>query len=271
MTNSDNAFVGSIPELYTRYLGPTLFEPYAEYLAGLVAVMSAADILETACGTGIVTRALGRRLPETVSITATDLNQAMLDYAKTVPGAPRVHWQQADAQVLPFPDAAFDLVVSAFGVMFFPDKAGAYRETCRVLRRGGRFVFTVWNNIETVELQFIAHSAVAALYPDDPPGFLQRTPCGYHDVATIRADLARAGIVDATIKTISLESNAASARDAAVGFVRGTPLSSEIGARDPMGLDRAEEAVTQALIARHGAGPIQARMQAHVVTVQRPS
>jgi SAM-dependent methyltransferase len=269
MADADTAFVGSVPELYTRYMGPMLFEPYAEYLAERIAEEAADQILETACGTGIVTRALSRALPGTVAITATDLNQPMLDHAKALPGGGRVRWRQADAQALPFPDAAFDAVVSAFGVMFFPDKVGAYREALRVLRPGGRFIFTVWNELETVELQFLAHTAVAALYPDDPPEFLRRTPCGYHDIAAIRADLARAGLGEATIETLELASRAVSARDAAIGFVRGTPLSGEISSRDPTGLDRAVEAATEAIAARFGAGPIQARMQARVVTARR--
>lgn len=269
MANTDVAFTGSVPELYTRYMGPIFFEPYADNLAGRIAGMASGDIIETACGTGIVTRALSRVLPETVAITATDLNQPMLDHAKTLPGGERVRWQQADAQALPFPDAAFDAVVSAFGVMFFPDKVRAYREALRVLRPGGRFMFTVWNTLETVELQFMAHTAVAALYPHDPPGFLRRTPCGYHDIAAIRADLAQSGFGDADIETLDLASRAASAHDAAVGLIRGSPLSAEITARDPAGLDRAVEATTEAITARFGAGPIQARMQAHVVTVQR--
>jgi SAM-dependent methyltransferase len=270
MAITDLAFTGSVPALYTRYLGPMLFEPYARCLAERIKGMAGGDILETACGTGIVTRTLRAALPGAVTITATDLNQPMLDYAETLPGAADVRWQQADAQALPFRDAAFDAVVTAFGVMFFPDKVGAYREALRVLRPGGRFLLSIWDELESNELQFRAHTAVAALYPRDPPGFLRRTPCGYHDVATIRADLAQGGFKDASIETVELVSRTASARDAASGFVRGTPLSGEIVARDPNGLDRAVEAATEAIAARFGRGPIEARMHAHIVTARPP-
>lgn len=271
MPGTDTAFTGSVPELYTRYMGPVFFEPYAEDLARRVAGMARGEILETACGTGIVTRALGRVLPGAVSVTATDLNQAMIDRARTLPGGERVHWRQADAQALPFPDAAFDLAICSFGVMFFPDKRRAYREARRVLRPGGQFIFTVWDKLEAIELQFLAHAAVAALYPGDPPEFFRRTPCGYHDIATIRADLAQSGFTGATIETLELASRAASAHDAAVGLVRGTPLSGEIALRDPAGLDGAVEAVAAAIATRFGGGPIEARMRAHIVTLRRPS
>lgn len=269
MANADPAFTGSVPELYTQYMGPIFFEPFAQQIASRLAGMAFGTILETACGTGIVTRALRRVLPDTVPITATDLNQPMLDYARTRPGHERIVWQQADAQALPFADASFDAVVTSFGAMFFPDKTAAFRQVHRVLRPGGSYIFTVWAAIETIDLQFIAHTTVAALYPLDPPDFLRRLPSGYHDIDIIRTDVRRGGLSNIDIQTLDLPSRAASARHAAIGLVRGTPLSGEILARDPAGLDRAVEATTDAIAARFGSGPVEARMQAHLITAQR--
>ena len=104
---------------YDRYLGPPQFEPYARDLAGRLGAMTDGDLLETAAGTGVLTRVLARTLPEAVRIIATDLNPARLDYAAAQPGAARVSWQQADALALPFENASFDAVVCQFGVMFF--------------------------------------------------------------------------------------------------------------------------------------------------------
>src|SRR5438105_4692385 len=175
MANVDTAFVGSVPELYTRYMGPMFFEPYAADLAGRLQEVVSGRLLETACGTGIVTRALAATLPATMAITATDLNQAMLDFAKLQPGGERVTWQQTDAQDLPFPDRSFDVVVCQFGVMFFPDKQQAYREALRVLKPGGRFMFSVWDRLDNNDLSLIVHRAVAEMFPDDPPMFFART------------------------------------------------------------------------------------------------
>ncbi len=90
-------------------------------------------------------------LPEHVSIVATDLNQPMLDQASAVGTKRPVEWQQADAMQLPFPDGAFDAVVCQFGVMFFPEKSKAFSEARRVLRRGGVFIFNVWDSIKENE------------------------------------------------------------------------------------------------------------------------
>jgi ubiquinone/menaquinone biosynthesis C-methylase UbiE len=83
-------------------------------------------VLETAVGTGVVTRELARILPLGVAITATDLNEPMIALAQANIGGERIRWQQADALDLPFPNGAFDVVVCQFGVMFFPDKPKAF-------------------------------------------------------------------------------------------------------------------------------------------------
>ena len=115
-----------------------LREPYARDLAVRLADLAPARLLETAAGTGVATRALARALPAGTAIVATDLNRPMLDLAAARMETAEVTWQQADALALPFGDGAFDAVACQFGAMFFPDKAAAYREARRVLRRGGR-------------------------------------------------------------------------------------------------------------------------------------
>ena len=135
MSASDRAFVGSIPEIYDRYLGPMLFEPYADELAGRLSGFEG-EILETAAGTGRLTRALIRAMAPGSTITATDLNEPMLARAAEEVRSDLVSWQPADALNLPFEDGKFDAVVCQFGVMFFPDKIKAFKEAHRVLRPG---------------------------------------------------------------------------------------------------------------------------------------
>ena len=269
MSETDKAFTGAIPVLYDRHLGPWLFEPYAADLAARIARLAAGQILEIAAGTGIVTRALRAALPAGTSILATDLNQPMLDHAATRLLDSDVVWRQADATSLPFADGSFDAVVCQFGVMFFPDKPAAYREARRVLRPGGSYVFNVWDRIEANDGSQVVSDAVAALFPDNPPQFLRRTPHGYHDIAVIREALAAAGFGRIDVETVERRGRAPSHRDPAVGFCLGSPLRNEIEARDPGQRDRAVEAAAAALAARFGTGPIETTLRAHVFTVAR--
>lgn len=263
MTASDSAFSGSIPALYDRCLVPMLFEPYAEDMASRVAATGARDILETAAGTGVVTAAMLRALPE-ARIVATDLNQAMLDVAAERVGSERATFRQADAQSLPFEERRFDAVVCQFGVMFFPDRIGAYREARRVLKPGGQFLFNAWDRLEENPVSRALAEAVAALFPDDPPTFLNRVPFGYHDIARIEADLRAAGFTEVRAETVRKRGRIGSAREAATGLCHGTPLRAEIEERDPAGLDRATEAAAAALERLNGPEGVDAAMSAHL-------
>jgi ubiquinone/menaquinone biosynthesis C-methylase UbiE len=269
MEETDKVFAGSIPAIYDRYLGPLIFEPYAIDLAARLADLAAGRVLETAAGTGIVSRALARTLPAAVTIIATDLNQPMLDFAAQQAGTERITWRQADALRLPFEDESFDALVCQFGVMFFPDKHAAYREALRILKPGGRFVFNAWDRIEENEFPDVVTEALAELFPQDPPRFLVRTPHGYHDVAKIRDDVGAAGFVQLKIETIARRSRAPSHRDPAIGFCQGTPLRGEIEARGKDRLGEATDAAAAALASRFGTGAIEGQIQAHVVTAMK--
>jgi SAM-dependent methyltransferase len=268
MASTDTAFSGSIPALYDRCLGPMLFEPYAADMAERVARVAPERILETAAGTGIVTERLARALPE-AEIVATDLNQAMLDVARERPALSRVRLEAADAQALPFPDASFDVVVCQFGVMFFPDRIAAYREVLRVLRPGGSFLFNVWDSLERNPASGAVSNAVAALFPEDPPLFLQRTPFGYHDTGRVEADLRAAGFGDIAFETVEKRSRTHAPQEAAIGLCEGSPLRAEIEARDPSRLGEAIEAAAAALASFTGADGVDAPMCAHVFIAGR--
>lgn len=266
---SDAAFTSAIAELYDRHLAPMIFEPYALEMAGRVAALDPARVLEIAAGTGVATRALARALPARVDLIATDLNPAMLERAAAV-GTPRpVRWQQADAMDLPFDDARFDVAACQFGAMFFPDKARAFAEVRRVLRRGGAFVFSVWGRLEENEFTDVVVAELARLYPEDPPRFMQRTPHGYLDPRTISRDLADAGFTATPrFETVTARSRAPSAQVTAFALCQGTPLRNEIEARAGAGLAEATAACAAALISRFGAGPIDGKIEAHLVTVE---
>jgi ubiquinone/menaquinone biosynthesis C-methylase UbiE len=270
MTDRDKVFAGSIPKFYDTLMVPLIFEAYAADLAERVALSSPGAVLETAAGSGVVTRALAPRLRAGARYVVTDLNQPMLDYAAARQGADsRIEWRQADALDLPFDDASFDVVCCQFGAMFFPNRVAGYAEARRLLRTGGRFVFNVWDRIEENAFADAVTTALATVFPHDPPRFLARTPHGYHDIALIRAELGRAGFADIVIETSEKLSCANLARDAATAYCMGTPLRSEIEARDAGLLQLAMDRATDAIAARHGNGPVAAKIQAHVIVAAR--
>ncbi|MEP7297684.1 MAG: class I SAM-dependent methyltransferase [Burkholderiales bacterium] len=269
-SSRDATFAGSVPHLYEKYLVPLIFEPYAVDIAGRVAARRPGRVLELAAGTGVVTRRLVDVLPSTTRIVATDLNQPMLDEAVAVGTARAVEWQRADAMQLPFADGTFDAIVCQFGVMFFPGKAAAFAEARRVLAPGGAFLFNVWDGLDQNEFADTVTRSLEPMFPADPPRFMARTPHGYHDQATIRQDLVAGGFDrPPEFTTVAARSRAASAQIAAVAYCQGTLFRGEIEARDAARLSEATDAAAAALAARFGPDPIDGKIQAQVIVVER--
>ena len=265
----DSAFAGSIPEIYDRYLVPLIFEGYARDLAARLKALQPRDILEVACGTGVVTRTVAAALPG-AQIVATDLNLPMLDRAASRQRrGDHVTWRQADAQALPFEAESFDAVICQFGAMFFPDRIKAYGEAKRVLRPGGHFLFSVWDKISENEFADVLTQALATRFPNNPPQFLARTPHGYHDMDKIRADVSAAGFAEVSIDVVELRSRAATPLEAVIGYCQGTPLRSEIEACDSGGLESATKLAAEAIAKRFGNGAVDGRIRALVVTATR--
>jgi ubiquinone/menaquinone biosynthesis C-methylase UbiE len=269
MGETDRTFAGSIPDIYDAYLVPLLFEAYASDLARRVAEADPAHVLETAAGTGVVTRALAPLMGGHAHYVVTDLNQPMLDRAanRQGPGG-RIVWRQADALDLPFKDASFDAVVCQFGAMFFPDRVAGYREARRVLKTGGQFLFNVWDRIEENEFARAVTAAVGAIFPSDPPRFLARLPHGYHDLERIEVELRTAGFSGVECVTVQQRSEAPSPRHPAIGYCQGTPLRAEIEARDPGALEAATTSAAEAIAEGFGRGAVSGKIQAHVIAAR---
>jgi SAM-dependent methyltransferase len=267
--DTDKIFSGSIPKLYEAYLVPLIFEPYAVDVANRLAARSPTRVLEMAAGTGVVTRHLASVLPESVSLIATDLNQPMLDMASAIGTRRPVEWRQADAMHLPFQDGTFDAVLCQFGVMFFPEKSKAFSEACRVLRSGGVFILSVWDRIDENEFADTVTTALESLFPAAPPRFLARIPHGYYDLPTIERDLANSGFMTVPqITTVAARSRATSPQVPAVAYCQGTPLRNEIEARDASRLGEATDIAAEAVARRFGPGPVDGKIQAHIVTIE---
>ena len=149
--------------------------------------------------------------------------------------------------------------------MFFPDKVQGYREARRVLKPGGRFLFNVWDKISENEFADVVTQALAAVFPQDPPRFMARTPHGYHDTDQIRDQLAAAGFANISIDAVDNTSRASSPRHPAVAYCQGTPLRNEIEARDASRMDEATNNAADALTKRFGDGPVDGRIRAFVI------
>lgn len=226
------AFEGSVPVNYDRYLGPFLFEPYAKDLIQRLPKKALHKVLEIACGTGRVTKHLTTTLTEDGILTATDLNPDMLAVAKENVHDRRIEWMQADAQNLPFEDAIFDTVICQYGVMFFPDKLKAFKETYRVLKPGGRFLFNVWDSLDNNLFADIMVTVLKDEFGEAAPRFYEDGPFSFYDQKQIKDLLQKGGFKNSKLEIVRLQSNYKSADDMVKGFIDGNPLSAYLADRE---------------------------------------
>lgn len=265
-----HAAVPPLFDVYDADLVPLVFQGYADDLVARTVAVAPDTVLEVAAGTGVVTRGLATALPDEVPITATDIVPGMLDRAQAIGTVRPVTWEVANALELPYGDASFDAVVCGFGAMFFSPHDVAYAQAYRVLRPGGTYLFTVWDCIDRNDLCRAVAEAVAEIFPDDPPGFLTRTPYGYFDPDVIVADLAAGGFT-ATPQVERLEhpARAATPVDVARAICAGTPLRDEIARRGDDALDHAITETAARLAERFGSTGLEGATSALCVTVTR--
>ena len=235
MSTNASGFTGDIPTHYDRGLGPHIFNDYADHLVDRCCERAALDVLEIAAGTGIVSRKLRDNLAGDAQLIVTDLNKPMLAVAQGKFAASEdITFAVANAMELPFDDNTFDLMVCQFGVMFFPDKPASFREAARVLRAGGRYVFSVWGPMADNPFSQMAHDVGVTFFPENPPGFY-KVPFHYGASDKVLADLAAGGWHDVDFETIKIQKTITHPESFANALVYGNPLIDEI--RDRGGVD----------------------------------
>ena len=268
MTSESIRFVGNIPQHYDAGLGPMIFVDYAADIARRVAALHPSRVLETAAGTGIVTRRLRDALPPGTHLTSTDLNPPMLEIARAkIRAGEQVDFQPADAMALPFEDGSFDVVVCQFGVMFYPDKDKSYVEVHRVLEPGGHYVFSVWDSHQHNPFARIAHGIVGEFFPIDPPQF-QRLPFSY-TFDPIKDSLCKACFTDITAAVVKIEKDMPDAALFARGLVYGSPIIDQVKARGGVDPEQIVDTMVRAFHSEFG-NPGRMPLQAIVFSAKKP-
>ena len=269
MSNDAAGFTGNIPQHYDEGLGPIIFAEYAADIARRAAAGRPARVLETAAGTGIVTRQLRDALPDGAELTATDLNPPMLDLARSkFRLGEQVSFEPADATALPFADQSFEAMVCQFGLMFFPDKPKSFSEAHRVLAPGGRYLLSVWDSHRYNTFGRIAHEVVARFFPNDPPQFYS-VPFSCHQIDPTKEMLIAAGFADVEIAVIRQERELPDVARFARAAVFGNPLIDQIRSRGGVDPERVVDALESEYRREFGDGPGRMSIQAVVFSAVR--
>ena len=261
-------YVGDVAIAYDRDLGHVLFEHYARDITRRITERTVRSVFEIAAGTGIVTRQLRDALPKDALLTAIDISDSMMDVARTkfLP-CEQVKFQIADATALPFNDEAFDVVVCQLGVMFF-DKEVAFREAYRTLRRGGQYLFSVWDSRRYNPFASVTFEVMKQFFPSNPPRFLE-DPVSSFEIDPIKEALIRSGFERIVISVQPREYDILDVPAFARGLVF-SPLIEEIRERGGVEPEKVIEALAEALKREYGSNPTRYPMQAILFEVEKP-
>lgn len=125
---------------------PAIFTPMAEATLSAISLPRRTQVLDVACGTGAIARAVASRLVQPSKIVGADLNPAMVEVAKRSV-SDELHdfeFVAAPADALPFEDETFEYVFCQHGLQFFPDRLASLAEMRRVLQINGKLIVTCW-------------------------------------------------------------------------------------------------------------------------------
>ncbi|HMQ95289.1 MAG TPA: methyltransferase domain-containing protein [Amaricoccus sp.] len=241
----DDAATGQVStaaaEIYESFFVPALFGQFAAPAAEAARIAPAACVLDVACGTGALTRALAHRAGPQGRVVGLDRNPGMLAVARRA--APGIDWREGRAEGLHYNDAAFDAVTCQFGLMFFEDRTAALRQMWRVLRPGGRLVVTVWDDVAHSPGYAAMLALLERLFGAETAAGL-RAPFVLGDPADFAAELAAAAIPGAALRTLPGIARFPSIADWVHTDIRGWTLADAI---DDAQYARLQEAARDAL------------------------
>lgn len=246
---------------YDYFLGPLFFEPYAIEVAKRIDPAAVSIALEIAAGTGRVTRHIRECTAASAKLIASDISEEMLAEAKKKLSHLDIDWQNTDAQQLPFKDNSIDLVVCCFGYMFVQDKPKAFAEAYRVLRPGGVFLFTTWDQLERNAVSYTSR-LLAEKYLKGPLPESYNLAVSMSDDDAIRSLLEEAGFSKIFIEKVEQFSVCPTAKEAATGLVEGGFTFKEIRQCNPEWIDEIKIKLEKELSEKFGAAPMIAPMSA---------
>jgi ubiquinone/menaquinone biosynthesis C-methylase UbiE len=175
---------------YEERFVPALFAQWAPHMVDVAEVVPGHRVLDVACGTGVVARAVAERTDPAL-VVGLDVNPAMLEVARSV--RPDIEWREGDAQALPFGDGSFHAALCQSALFFFPDPDVAIAEMARVVDRGGVVAVQTYAGLEAQPGYRRLVDVVVEHTGEEARGLLE-TYWSQGDLAALGATLEAAGL-----------------------------------------------------------------------------
>jgi ubiquinone/menaquinone biosynthesis C-methylase UbiE len=255
---------GDAAEVYERCFVPAIFGQWAPRMTDVARVASADRVLDVGCGTGVLARTAADRVAAESQVTGLDRNEGMLTVARRL--QPKIDWRQGDATALPFRDASYDVVMSQFALMYFPDRIAALKEMVRVLRPGGRLAIAVWGPYERAT-SYVILTEITQRRCGQPAADVLTAPFALGNQDTLRDLCHAAGIHGAVVALREGTMTYPTIEVFVETEVKGSPLEALLDAKSYQGL--MQEAQTKLQPFRTEGGEVIMPMDAFIITATK--
>ncbi len=250
----------SAAEIYEQFFVPALFHEWPGRVLEIAQVGSGHQVLDVACGTGVLARSAASVVGDTGGVVGLDINDGMLAVAKSKSSS--VVWQHGAAESLPFENETFDRVVSQFGLMFFPDQVKAIAEMLRVLKSDGVACVAVWGSLAGTPGYLAVAEMLRELFGPEVAQSIE-APYSLGDTEQLQQLFVDAGAANIDVQTVSGTARFESLESWLYTDIKGWTLADVI---DDAGYERLTQAAPEFLSAFVGAdGRVAFDAPAHLV------
>ena len=218
------------PENYERFFVPAIGRPLANDLIEIAALHAGERVLDVGCGTGVVTRLAAEQVSPGGAVVGVDINPGMLAVARSVtPPDLQIEWYEANAESMPLPDGAFDVVLCQMSLQFIADRLQGLLEMRRVLTAGGRLVLNVPG--PAAPMFDILADAMGRHIAPQAQGFV-RAVFALNQEAELEKLLKGSGFRQVTVQAETRELSLSAPRDFLWQYVGSTPLAAIVAEAD---------------------------------------
>jgi SAM-dependent methyltransferase len=254
----------SAAEVYETFFVPALFGQWGERMAAAAGLKRGDRVLDVAGAPGGAARAALPMVAPAGAVIGLDRNDGMLAVARRI--EPAILWRNGRAEDLPFEDAAFDAVLSQFGLMFFEVRVRALAEMWRVLSPGGGLAVAVWDSLSTTPGYAAMVDLLEHLFGSEVAAGL-RAPFVLGETGPLLALFEAAGIEGAEVATIRGEARFPSIEAWVHTDIKGWTLADMIDDEQYATLQREAACALQAFV--DAEGRVRFAAPAHVVTARK--
>ena len=256
-------------EGYEQQKVPSLFGPMARATINVVSLPESAQIIDVACGTGIISKVASERLVGRGRIVGTDLNPAMIEVARRTMPATRhkIEWFTCDVTDLPFENGEFDIAFCQQGLQFFPDKPKALAEVRRVLVADGQLFLTCWKSV-TPLFQAVSDSMRSRIGNEIAERALR--PYAFRDGNVISTLLKEAGFEIDDVSSLVVDRHLTPAHQAVRAEILAQPFEQALRASGDATIDAVVEDAVVALECYGDGETITVPSEVHLFRARNP-